>query len=297
MFTTKRFVLISATVLATFAIGCGSTAATGPAGSNAVAEPLAVSPAAVPRDPHGEHMPGLPFFGVAEHLALSAEQRTKVDAIRTDFKAKTQPAHAAGIELANILATGLEKGAVDDAAATAQAARVADAVKGQREAIQDAVQKLHDALTPAQRQELVNRMRDHHKGMREHGKGMHGMAGPGKGPDGMFLRLHALAGELGLTAEQKEAFRSAITGELQKGTPAEAARHGQFREHLRGLGDAFVQDSFDAKKADVGAHAPEMADVWTKRLVTFTETAVRILTPEQRAKLAQHIRAKAQTHR
>jgi len=64
-------------------------------------------------------------------------------------------------------------------------------------------------------------------------------------------------------------------------------------KHMDAIGTAFEGDKFDAKKAGVGADAPDMLKTMATAKVQFVEAVLSVLTPEQRPKLAAHLKAHA----
>ena len=134
--------------------------------------------------------------------------------------------------------------------------------------------------------------------------GDHGMGGPGHemgpgmGPGhemgpGMHGPLEKLSEDLALTPEQKEKLKTKLEAHAKTEEAQMKARMAASEKHMKAIGDAFVGDKFDAKKVGVGTQAPEMAKSMATAKVSFAETVLSVLTPDQRAKFAEHIRARA----
>ena len=71
--------------------------------------------------------------------------------------------------------------------------------------------------------------------------------------------------------------------------------HKEVQDHLTAFAAAFKADTFDAKKLAGGKAANgHMAKWGATRMARFIEAAAPVLTPEQRTKLAEKIRAHAE---
>lgn len=123
---------------------------------------------------------------------------------------------------------------------------------------------------------------EHEMGGHEGGPGMHGPM------------LEKLSADLGLTPEQKEKLRTKLEAYMKTQQAQMKTRMAASEKHMKAISDAFVGDKFDAKKAGVGTQAPTMAKEMASAKVTFAETVLGVLTPDQRTKFADHIRAMAQ---
>ena len=122
-----------------------------------------------------------------------------------------------------------------------------------------------------------------------HGHEGHEMGGPGMHQ----MMLEKLSTDLGLTPEQKDKLGKKLEAYMKTQEAQMKARMATAEKHMKTIGDAFVTDKFDAKKAGVGTQAPTMAKEVATSKVTFADTVLSVLTPEQRAKFADHIRAHA----
>ena len=107
------------------------------------------------------------------------------------------------------------------------------------------------------------------------------------------MMLEKLSAELALTPEQREKLRTKLEAQMKAQEGAMKAQKATSEKHMKQIGDAFEGDKFDAKKVGVGQHAPEMAKTMATNHVTFAETVLGVLTPEQRAKFATHLREHA----
>jgi len=131
-----------------------------------------------------------------------------------------------------------------------------------------------------------------HMGHGDHDKGEHGHMGPGMmgDPD---ARLDKLAEELGLTPEQKEKLKTKLAAVMKGEMGKMKEQHAAMQKSMKAIADAFESEKFDAKKLGLGTHAADMVKRMTDGKTLFIETVLSVLTPEQRAKFAEHIRQHA----
>jgi Spy/CpxP family protein refolding chaperone len=217
-------------------------------------------------------------------LDLTADQQAAVDKIRTDLLASMEPARTAEKDFANTLADGVAAGKVDRAKVDASIGKLVTQVQGVHDASLVAMNQLHAALTPAQRAKLVDELHGHWEKWKE-------AQGKDEAEDKQHHAGHMLAmvRELGLTQDQADKIKASFKDKM-KAAPQDHA-HKEVQDHLTAFGTAFKADTFDAKKL-AGAKAADghMAKWGATRRARFLEAAAPILTPEQRAKLAQTIR-------
>jgi Spy/CpxP family protein refolding chaperone len=114
----------------------------------------------------------------------------------------------------------------------------------------------------------------------------HGMMGGH--PHGSMLDM--LSAELALTPEQQDKLRTKLEAQMKTQEATMKAKKAASEKHMKQIGDAFEGDKFDAKKVGVGQQAPDMAKTMAANHLAFVETVLAVLTPEQRAKFAAHIR-------
>jgi Spy/CpxP family protein refolding chaperone len=101
---------------------------------------------------------------------------------------------------------------------------------------------------------------------------------------------------LGLTPDQRTKLKTKLDAQMKTAEAQMKARAATAEKQMKTISDAFGGDKFDAKKAGVGQHAPEMAKAMATNQVTFAENVLSVLTPEQRPKFADHLRAHASDH-
>jgi Spy/CpxP family protein refolding chaperone len=279
---------IAATVLS--AAGCAANAADTPpavtaTGATATAEND--DAAAGLREHHRYHHHGGVTLFIAmslDTLGVSPEQREAVERIRTDLHARMEPARTAEQNLVTILADGLAAGNIDGAKVDAAVAGVTAAGAAVHEASAGALNELHAALTPPQRAALVDKVESHwavwQKANVEEG-----------GPADRDGHLATLATDLDLTPDQVDKIRAGL-GEGMKAVPRLDPQ--EIPTHLRALGDAFRSEKFDARGLTTASSANAHLVGWgAAHMARFVEIVTPVLTPDQRAKLAERLREHA----
>jgi len=246
-------------------------------------------------------------------LELRPDQKTTTSAIVKELEELGEPPKDAHDALIKDVADGVTAGKIDKKKTDADIKALSDAAAAKAASAQDAMNRLHKTLDPAQRKQFVEKMRAEGEEMKahmmmehggEHGPGHeHGEKGDkGPGPEGehgeghMHGRAEKMAEELGLTPEQKEKLHAKMEAEMKANGPKMKAKMEAMHGHMKAVGDAFEKDDFDAKKAGVGEHGAEMAKDMAEGRVKMAEGVMSVLTPEQRTKFAEHIRAHAEEH-
>jgi Spy/CpxP family protein refolding chaperone len=267
-----------------------------PAAPEASAAPVVAPPPVNSQGPemaegeqHREHhhggMLGLIMMSLPD-LGLSADQQTAVDKIRADLATKTEPARAAGKDFAGVLADGVAAGKVDRAKIDPAITKLVTQVQAVHDVSLTAIDQLHDILTPPQRAKLVDELQAHWEKWKDaHG---HDEADDKQHRSGHLL---ALVRELGLSQEQADKIKASFHDKM-KASPQDQA-HKEVQDHLTAFGTAFKAEKFDAKKVTGSKAAAHMARWGATRMARFVEAATPVLTPEQRTKLADEIRERA----
>jgi Spy/CpxP family protein refolding chaperone len=173
---------------------------------------------------------------------------------------------------------------VDRAKADAAIKKLVTQVQGLHDASLTSLNQLHTALNAQQRAALVDALQAHWERWKEaHGRDEQDdhQHRPGY--------LLALVRQLGITKEQAEKIKADFH-ERMKSSPQDHA-HKEVQDHLQAFATAFKSETFNAKSLS-GAKAANghMARWGATRRERFLEAAAPVLTPEQRAKLAQMIR-------
>jgi Spy/CpxP family protein refolding chaperone len=281
----ERRQLIAA-VLLLGAAGCGARAAE---------QPPAATPATATNDDEGAalmehhryHHGGVTLFIAMslDTIGVSPEQRAAIQTIRADLHAAMEPQRRTEQTLLGTLADGLSAGSFDAAKVDAALAQVDQAAALLHDASANSVNRLHDVLTPGQRAALVDKVSSHWAVWKHENEETDG---PTSG-----RHLAALTTDLGLTPDQVTRIHAAVADGI-KGVPRVDDR--EIAAHLRLFGDAFRADTFDAKTLPTGTPANVHMIGWgATHLVRVVETMSPILTPDQRAALADQLREHA-TH-
>ena len=279
--------------------GCGSNAPQPASPSVATAD---VAPAGtVPTDEEDESMADLKEHhrhhhhgGFAMFVAMSLdtlgttpEQKTAIEKIRADMQAKMQPAHDAEKALLLTLADGAAAGKIDQAKVDAAIAAVSSAAAGVHDAIADSLNQLHAVLTPEQRAALAGKVEAHYAVWNQ----VNSKEEPAE-KDARRGHLGKLASELGLSTDQVEKIRANVRASLEgahvRFDPSET------EAYVKAFAAAFASDTFDARALPTAGPANAHIATWgATRMAHFYEGVTPVLTPDQRAKLADSIRRHA----
>lgn len=192
------------------------------------------------------------------------------------------PARDAEHDLMSTLADGIAAGTIDTAKVDAALAKVATASAGVHAASLDALTQLHDALSPVERAALVDKVKAHwevwQKVNSEH---------PASHEKG--TRLARLTKKLDLTPDQLDKITQALSADTPT-TPQNDPK--PVDAHIQAFATAFVADKFDPKSlaTTANASAGHAARFGGARMAHFYEVVTPVLTPDQRTKLAAHLR-------
>ena len=278
--------LLVSTTLLGMAIGCGgSTAATSPPTTATTASEDDATADLVEHHRHHRHGGVTLFIAMSlETLGVSPDQRAAIEKIRADLHAAMEPAHVAEQAFVTTLADGIDAGNIDTAKVDAAVAKVTAAAATVHDASADALNRLHAALSPVQRATLVDKVEAHWEVWRQ----ANHEEQPGKRERGG--RLANLTEQLSLPPDQVNRISAALKT-ARTGRPVEFdPKKGD--AHVQAFSKAFASDSFDAKSVTSNANA-ELARHGATRMALFYETVTPLLTPEQRTKLAEHLRGHA----
>jgi Spy/CpxP family protein refolding chaperone len=225
---------------------------------------------------------GQGLFGQALQLdSLTADQRASIEGVLQSERAATTPVRQARARVLTTLALQVEAGAVDPGLLAPQVRAQQGAAMAALPATRDAIQKIHDILTPAQRSQLVDAI-ESHAPRRAHDGG----AAP--------TPLEHLGAKLGLTAAQKQQIASNLDAARQAhatGSDPAVPGGGRWRARRAWL-ESFRSDSFSASSLS-GDSAQAAMDRRANRVEEVIQAAIPVLTPAQRAEVATHLRARA----
>ena len=254
-------------------------------GPGATTRPADDQASAELREHHRHHH----FGGVTQFVAMSldtlgAAKRPEVEKLQSSLHACMAPAGKIEKTLLLALADGVAAGAVATAQVDAAIAQLEAAVSAVHDCSVDALNQLHGILSAAERATLVHKVRAHWEVWRQ---ANHDAEADGREQGG---RLAELGQELGLAADQVEkisaALHAALSGLVGRFDP------GKAEAHVQAFASAFVGESFDARSVAANANA-DIATHGGRRMALFYETVTPLLTPEQRTKLAEHLREHA----
>jgi Spy/CpxP family protein refolding chaperone len=238
------------------------------------------------RSYHRHHHGGVGMF---IHMAIDTlgvdDKKADLEKIQADLHESMAPVHEAEREVLTILADGVAAGKIDEGKVKPAVAKEHAAASAAHEKETEALEKLHAALTPEQRAALVDKVNAH---VEIWSKSAHEEYG-NKEKGG---RLAELSDELGLSPEQVDKISEA----LKKDAPAKADP-AKLEAHIKAFSEAFSQEKFDAKSLTSAKDADAyIAKHGAERLVRFYSIVTPLLTPEQRTKLADRLRERAEGH-
>jgi Spy/CpxP family protein refolding chaperone len=235
---------------------------------------------------HGHGMAAL-FVEALGKIELRPDQKPAVDAAIAELE-KQGSSHAdAGKQLASDIADGVAAGKIDHKKTDADVKKLVEAVDASKAGVQDAVNNLHKALDAAQRKKLVEEMR-------ARGEEMHEKGGHEDAEHEHEGHMKMLSDTLGLTPEQTEKLKGKMKDQMKAQMATMKTNMDAMHKHMKEIADAFETDKFDAKKVGIGQHAGDTAKTMAKNRIQMVETVLAVLTPEQRAKFAEHVRSHAE---
>ncbi|MCK5800108.1 MAG: Spy/CpxP family protein refolding chaperone [Deltaproteobacteria bacterium] len=225
-----------------------------------------------------KHLPP-PLHVIAGELrrldGITDAQRSELKKLVADIGAKSQTFRPLRRNLLTLAASQVRQGAIDRAAITAYAQQVHNLMKGSgRQLAVTSLNRLHAILTPAQRQELVDHLRDRIQARRAHHPKLAGFFKP-----------------LGLSPAQRKALSTAMAAHLA-GKDGLAQRLDR-RAKLRAAADAFVSEHFDASQIHILTPPDKPMKARLGHALVFAEKVLPILTQTQRDVLAALIDARA----
>ncbi len=238
------------------------------------------------RSYHRHHHGGVGMF---IHMAIDTlgvdDKKADLEKIQADLHKSMAPVHEAEREVLTILADGVAAGKIDEGKLKPAVAKEEAAATAAHEKEAEVLEKLHAALTPEQRAALVDKVNAHVEIWKKSAHEEYGNKEKGG-------RLAELGDELGLSTEQVDKISEA----LKKDAPAKPDP-AKLEAHVKAFTEAFSQEKFDAKSLTTAKEADAyVAKHGTARLVRFYGIVTPILTPEQRTKLAERLRERAEGH-
>lgn len=232
--------------------------------------------------------------GVMQFIAMGLDtldegdaQRPQVQQLQRDMYVCMASSGEIQKRLHLAIAEGIAAGAVDLAKIDGIIGELDAAGGAVRDCSVAALDKLHALLNPSERAELVEKVQAHYEVWLSVN---HEEEGTGRGRAG---RLTRLAKDLSLTPDQVERMSAALhTALAGRGGKFDRTR---FEAVVQEFSQTFVGASFDAKatlpyaNARLGMHG-------ASRMAIFYETVTPMLSPPQRAALAEQLRQHAGHH-
>lgn len=218
-------------------------------------------------------------------LNTTPRQAAAITKIRTDMHAAMAPAHDAERAVLLALADGMASNEIDQPRVDAAIAQLKTASARVHDAVAGSLGALHATLTPPQRAALAYKVEAHFE-VWHHANA----ADEAAMRDAHGGHLGKLAKELVLSPQQVETIRASFTSSMS-GVPHFDRAETDAR--IMAFGAAFAGDTFDPKALSTGSPNAHMATWGITRTVHFYEAVLPVLTPEQRAKLADDIRRHA----
>jgi Spy/CpxP family protein refolding chaperone len=227
---------------------------------------------------HHHHGGATMFIAMAlDTLAVAPAERPEVEKIQVVLADRMAAAQDAERKVLATLADGVQAGSVDPAKVDASIGQLARASGAIHAGTAAALTKLHALLTPVERAALADKVEAHWAVWTRV-----------NGPAGHDSPVAELTEALQLTHDQADRIRVAV-----EAMPAGASLDTQEVEgHIRAFAGAFAaSDAFGAKTVPLGStDDARLATVGATYMARFCEAATPLLTPEQRAKLAAHLR-------
>jgi Spy/CpxP family protein refolding chaperone len=235
------------------------------------------------RDHHRHHHHGGVSMFVAlsiDTLGVEPEKQARLQQIQSRLHEQMAPSREAERKLLSALAEGVARGTVDTSRLSAAVDDVATAEAAVHAASIDALNQLHAALSPVERAALVEKVQAHWEVWRKVN------ADEEYGSREKEAHLARLTESLRLSPDQVDR----ISAALQSGKPAKADPAAA-EAHVREFASAFAADTFDARSLRPADPARgQLAKPGAARMVRFYELVTPLLTPAQRAALADHLR-------
>jgi Spy/CpxP family protein refolding chaperone len=238
------------------------------------------------RDHHRHHHHGGVTMFIAmslDTLGLEPDKQAQVRQIQESLHAQMKPAREAERKVLSALAEGVAAGSVDTASLSTALDQVATSAARVHAASMNALNKLHAALSPAERAAVIEKVRAHWDVWRKVN------ADEDYGSRAQDTHLARLTQSLHLTPDQVERISAAL-----KSNAPPKADPSAVEAHVDAFSKAFAAETFDARTLNTADAAnARLAKPGATRMVRFYEIVTPLLTPEQRTTLAGHLRDRA----
>jgi Spy/CpxP family protein refolding chaperone len=238
------------------------------------------------REHHRHHHHGgvMAFIAMGlDTLGTDVTKRPQVEQLQNDLRAQMVPARDAEKGLLLALADGVAAGKIDTRTVDDAITKATAASAAAHEASLEALNQLHALLSPAERAALVGKVQAHwavwHEANPDNASGGHAHGD----------RLAALTKHLGLTPDQVSKISAALDSSKAGSGKFDA---NEVEQRVQAFSTAFESNSFDAMSLGAPVAGP-MSSHGATRMAAFYEAVAPVLTPDQRAKLAEHLRQHA----
>jgi hypothetical protein len=242
-------------------------------------------------------------------VALRADQRATIEQMAQDAETRAAPEHQAHQALALAIADQVQAGAIDRTALQPKIDAISAAHVASRPADRAAFEKLHDLLTPDQRVAFVTAMQANFGNHQGQGAAA-GTTQQGPRQGWMRGRMQKWAADLGLTQAQQDQIRQqlqarwqshvvgAVTGTDEQKTDAIQDGQMAFQGHamhqqMKNTLEAFKGDTFSMDQVSPIQNEQPMAHQFAGHMLGMLETALPVLTQQQRILAANKLRERA----
>ncbi len=237
---------------------------------------------------------------VADALAtvpLRADQRVTIEQMAKDSETRMEPARKARGDLMTAIADQVQAGTIDRTALQPKIDAVAAAHQAAQPGNRAAFEKLHDLLTADQRLAFVNAMEAEHGGQQHQGQ-----------REGMRGRMNQWATDLGLSQDQQDQIKTKMqarwqahfAGTVTGADPTNAVQDGhmmaeghKMHAQYKAMLEAFKGDTFKMDQVAPAQDHHEMANGMAGHMLGMLETALPVLTADQRNIAANKVREHA----
>jgi Spy/CpxP family protein refolding chaperone len=235
------------------------------------------------RDHHRHHHHG----GVMMFIALSLDtlgsepqKQDQVRQIQSTLRQQMRPARDAERNVLAALADGVASGQVDNARLSAAVNQEATEAASIHEASLDALNQLHQILSPEERAALLEKVRAHFEVWRQ--------VNADDDEAAPHSHLQHLARALRLSPDQVQRIEGALRSNGSGHRDPTA-----IERRVQAFETAFSGDSFDARALQANRPDPAQFATPAERMVRFYEAVTPVLTQEQRQTLANRLRDRA----
>jgi Spy/CpxP family protein refolding chaperone len=219
------------------------------------------------------------FLNAVSSVTLSYEQQQLQISVRQQVSARSELVAIARRRLVGLVADGIASGTFDDARLGAALEEILAAAEQRGPAVVEALLRLHQGLTPAQRASVAGTVT----------AGISLQAGQAGGErEQVQQRVNSLTASVTLTAAQTAQMKADIIDVFRRYAPDLVEEADIRRQQLGKLAQAFAGTYFEPTLASVSATSDLEAKA--QRLVAFARTLSKILTPEQRLQVAAALR-------